>query len=235
MNLLILVTAMFSIIAFFMFSVSEIVKTNDSQMILARATNQASSLVNSSLYCDSIYYYFPTSMKVLGRDYFYKVKISPARTTEETADGETISYVIFTIYPRNKELQDQAIASNSFRTNARVYFFNMSPEGNIELTADPDEETVIDPQLVVAPASDEPILGIDTVVMIKQIIGGKNYLFIVPCNHSTCDLALEQAAAVVIPSSTTPAPSLMCDSDIEICCDSADCQPGSQLKVCVAT
>jgi hypothetical protein len=216
---------MFAIIAFFMFSVSDIVKSNESQMILERLTQQASSLVNSSLYCDSIYYYFPSSIKVLGKSNYYRVVVSKTATGEYIGEDE-ISYVVFTLFPRKG---DKAIAANSFRTTATVYFFRIEDTGRIVLADQDnpeDQYSVLDPQRIVEDPT-EVVQGIDALVMVKQVISGKNYLFIVPCSHvsAICDEFLRRAAAdtgVIDYEAGTTEPGFMCDSSVELCYNDAE-------------
>ena len=161
LNLLILVVAMFSIVSFFMFGLSDIMKVSEAEAILSRLSKKSYALVASPSYCDSVYYILPESINILGSDFKYDLKIS----TEDalTEDNEPITYVIFSIFPRKK---DTALAAESFKTKAQVYLFDSD---GLEVQVGP---TVLDPQAA------RPI---DALTIIKEIRQGEEHLYIIPC------------------------------------------------------
>lgn len=168
---------MFAIISYFMFSMDDVMKVNQTRQILERLNQKTVNLANSNLTCDSFVYYFPPSIPVLGKAFFYRIHID----IESADDPDTDAwYVIFSLYPRKS---DNAIAANSFKTTADVFRGIVVSHGFLDPEpglAEPDEPSIIDPQA-------KPT--IDALVVIKQVELGKTKLFFIPCSSAegTCE------------------------------------------------
>ncbi len=194
MNLLILVVAIFAIVAFFTFGLADIIKIKESELVLDRVTKKAYALVNSPSYCDSAYHYLPRAITVTGEDFYYVMKIS--KGTIELAGGEDTNILIFSVFSRKD--QTNALAANSFRTKAAIWIFSKDYDGkeysgSIENVCDsPDEgcSAVLDPQ-----ARGKQ----DALVLVKEVIGGLPILYVIPCNSegNICEAVKEEVGCLV--------------------------------------
>jgi len=201
MNLLILVVAMFSIVAFFSAGLSDLVKVNEANLILRQVNSMAESIANSNSSCDTAAYYLPGSLNTGGADFYYIMKISKVKLAN--ADGTSINNVIFSMFPRMK--QQEGFAANSFRTNAEVRIYSpdyidrkyLTPDDYAERCANTEScSAVVDPQ---AQANLQPL---NAVVFIKERIadgpGYVDYLHIIPCNVARCDDKVTAVARTLI-------------------------------------
>ncbi len=180
LNLLIFVTAIFAIVAFFTFVLVKIVQTNELNLLLDRVKVKSEALVNSPSYCDTTFYYFPPEVKVSGDPFFYTVRISKQATE---VNGEDLQYLIFSAFARrDKEFKD-ALSADSLKTAANLVIFSHEPLLRI---LDDDESAVVDPQA-------KPPLN--AIGLVKEVVGGKATLYIVPClaEANQCLVRLEQA------------------------------------------
>ncbi|HIH16753.1 MAG TPA: hypothetical protein HA252_05080 [Candidatus Diapherotrites archaeon] len=180
LNLLIFVTAIFAIVAFFSFVLVKIVTTNELNLLLDRVKVKSEALVNSPTYCDSTFYYFPAELRVSGDTFFYTVKISQQATE---VNGKNLNYLIFSAFARRDKEFKNSLAANSLKTDADVVIFSSEPL--LRILGD-EEGAVIDPQ------ARPPI---NAIAMVKEIVGGKATLYIVPClaEANQCLVRLEQA------------------------------------------
>lgn len=192
-NMLILVIAMFTIIAYFTFSLADIMKVHESQLLLTRLRDKADVMITAETYCDSTYHYFPDAIRVTGSDFYYVVKISSQEAEAEMAGGstETLNYLIFSLFPR-REFFDAiesgetpgALAAASVRTEAEIGLYEiMQPGGGIGGA----EFTLIDPQ------GNPPA---DALVLVKQIEAGQQKLYVIPCSAATCEAYKAQASCL---------------------------------------
>lgn len=174
MNLLILVAAIFAIVSFFMFKLGDIAVIDQSRLHLSRIANQANTLVNSPVYCDSAYYFLPNVIRVPGKDLYYKLKVAKANIEKEDAAGEKrrMTYVIFSIFRRVEE--DKAVAADSFLTPANVVLFTYEGGEPEEV-----EATEVDPQ------AETPM---NAFVLIKEVITppgsskSEPFFYFIPCS-----------------------------------------------------
>ncbi len=180
LNLLIFVTAIFSIVAFFTFVLVKIVTTNELNLLLDRVQTKSEALVNSPSYCDTTFYYFPPDLRVSGETFFYTVKISQQETE---VNDKVLRYLIFSAFSRRDKEFQNALAANSLKTGADLVIFSSDAQLR---TLGREEGAVIDPQ------GRPPINAIG---LVKEIIGGKATLYVVPClaEASQCLVRMEQA------------------------------------------
>lgn len=168
LNLLILVVAIFAIVAYFTIGLADVMKTMEAQLVAQRAASRVAALAESPSYCDSVPHYFPHSVRVAGEDMYYVLKISKATVKK---DGGTLTKVIFSVFSRLE--QGKAIAADSFDTAADVRLY-----GETDGVWGVEDYIAIDPQAAVP---------VDAAMFIKEKIGGKAILHIIPCNTNMCE------------------------------------------------
>lgn len=184
MNLLILVTAIFAIVAFFTVGLIEITKVTQASDLVTRVTEKSFSMASSPSYCLKDRYVLDEDIRVSGAPFYYVLKISQEKV--ETKRGDTVNVVIYSIYPRteitkfyeNSNYDPKAIAANSFRTKAEVFFYSQDYRGSFyDGDVTEQEEIFLDPQAVV-PAN--------AIEFVKEIELGKPKLYIIGCNDALC-------------------------------------------------
>src|SRR3989338_1542031 len=135
LNLLILVTAIFAIVSFFAFGLTDIAKVKEATELASRIQEKSFALASSPSYCLSDAYFLPDELEIAGSSYYYVVKVSK-RTID--SGSEPINILIFSIYPRDemkKHFGDitytpKAIAADSFRTKAEISLFSRNYAGS---------------------------------------------------------------------------------------------------------
>lgn len=167
MNLLILVVALFAIIAYFMFSLGEVVKQNEAQLMAQEFSKDVSTMLTSATYCDRITLTLRPYFAVLGQDRFYYIlKISSA---DDDNDPETGNFLIFSIKPAT---EDYLVGAQSVRTFANIHLYNTVGFLSAE-EADPEEGIELNPQAEVPQ---------NAFTVIKKVIKGEQHIYIIPCN-----------------------------------------------------
>jgi len=178
LNLLILVVAMFAIIAYFTFSLADVVEIQESQRLLDRLSRTSSSMVNSPSYCDSLTFNFNESLKIMGKPLFYSIRVGYQDVPQE--GGEDVTFIIFSFYPTRS---DRAIAAESFKTNAKVFFYSFETGSTVQVNDETDPSGWIE----VEPSSVPPT---NAIVVIKQVVNGEQELHFIPClSGQTCESA----------------------------------------------
>ncbi|MBU0662597.1 hypothetical protein KKH30_03145 [Candidatus Micrarchaeota archaeon] len=181
LNLLILVVAIFAIVAFFTTSLADVMKQKEAQEISTRVMSKANALVNSPTSCDSVPYNLPPHLAVSGGEFFYVMKISTAPVDE----SENLHYVIFQIFPRRN--QEHALAGDSFITDAEISLFELTDD-KLRRVEGTGNEILIDPQAA------NPI---NAMVFVKEIELGESKLYIIPCNSALCESYKEEAGNII--------------------------------------
>ena len=190
LNLLILVTAIFAIVGFFSFGLTDIIKVNEAAELATRLNEKSFSLASSPSYCSSGSYLLPDSLMVAGKEFYYVVKVSKEKV--ESYSGEEVNILIFSVYPRleitryfgDSSYEPKAIAANSFRTKAEIFLYSQDYFGSgyenavsLQVSPDGDNEIFLDPQAV---------LPANTIEMVKEVEAGLPLLHIIGCNYATC-------------------------------------------------
>ena len=179
LNLLILVTAIFVTVTYFMFSLSNMMTQNQAQLLLQRVSRETTILLTSSTYCDKIVVNLPDYFSVLGeKTFFYLLRIGVADSDRNPENGNLLVFSI-----SSKEDVNTILAAVSIPTFARIYLadYNSSSEEwrIMDYTTQPDLTNAyieLDPQ---------KITPINAFTIIKKIINGKQHLFIIPCSRRT--------------------------------------------------
>jgi len=185
MNLLILVTALFSIIVFFMFSLNESFIIQKSNEVADNIASQVISLINSPSHCSKNIIVIPKELSFLtGRKTFYKLQIKKIELSQ-TNDITTFA-LEFTLVDRKKE--DKVFASTRINVKAKeINLYDVDVSGNEVNTNESKDSIFIDPQKVTP---------IDAFVLVKEIIEGNPYIFVIPCTSSggNCKLNADAVA-----------------------------------------
>ncbi len=174
LNLLILVVAMFAIIAYFTFSLADVVEIQESQRLLDRLSRTSSSMVNSPSYCDSLAFNFRESLEILGKPVFYRVRVG---YQDIAAGDEDVTFIIFSFYPARS---DRAIAAESFKTDAKVFLY----DSDFQQANNVDDSSG---WIEIEPSSVPPT---NSLIVVKQIVEGEQELHFIPClAGQTCESA----------------------------------------------
>jgi len=186
LNLLILVTALFAIISFFMLSLSDIMVGTLAQELVNDAGITVFSLVKGELLCRKPSITIPESIEYFGglmptRKFYYVMNI---KRFPETPVEEGINTMIFQVASRKDK--KNIIATTSVDLNARILLYDWDPVTDLFSEAASLE---IDPESA----------GIgtkDSIVFVKEVFEGKNYLHIIACSSSAglCERNLGRAA-----------------------------------------
>jgi hypothetical protein len=171
MNLLILVTALFAIVAYFMFGLTDFfVASSATQMVNAKA-EQALGIANSDKLCFSSPVNIPSVIKYFGdsKDFYYAMKIS---REPETTIPDKDNTLIFSIV--NRREQNRVIAAKSIGIDAEIILFEWNSKEDI-LTQKKDS-ILIDPQATVP---------VNSFMLIKETFKGKNYLYVIACSFTS--------------------------------------------------
>ncbi|MFH1256093.1 MAG: hypothetical protein V1494_02260 [Candidatus Diapherotrites archaeon] len=191
-NLLILVISVFAIVTFFLFGLSDIVKVEEMKLLLNRAVKLSDSLVAAPTLCESAYHYLPNYIRLLGDDFYYVMRVS--RQQLELENGEYVNYLIFSVMSRKDYQQavkegkePNSIAANSFRTSADVRIWSkVDDEWGVV------DSAIIDPQAALPDTR-------NAFVFVKEIVGGKATLYVIPCNAQICEEAKTSVGEIIHP------------------------------------
>jgi len=175
MNLLILVTALFAIIAFFLFGLTDIVVAELAQQMVNDYSKTASGLVSGQVLCRKSTTTVPEAIQYFGglmpgMRFYYVMHVK--RFPETPEEGELTS-LIFQIASRKE--RDKIIATSSIDVNAKILLYDWDPETDIFLEK---------PAITLDPAS----AGVETknsMVLVKELYNGQRYLHVIACASSS--------------------------------------------------
>lgn len=194
-NLLIFVVAIFSIVTYFTFGLIEIVKTDQSRLLLRGSSKKLSSILNSSTTCEVVYDVFRPSVNVLDRRNYYVVKVT---TQKITVNGEIVDYLIYSMFDRREYIKDpnkaKSISAASVRTiGSKITLYHWDNCDYTDVCSrdwSDSDETIIDPQST---------LQVNTLIYVKELENGIIKLHIIPCSISSCSLARTKVGEIVHP------------------------------------
>jgi len=190
LNLLILVAAIFSIMAFFLFHLSTVTAGFEAKQLMEQYSRSASIIISSQNSCTSKSYFLqPYLQTAASGKMYYLMKISGTAVTAPS--GAQQNLLIFSIRPRKDP--DLILAADSFSTNSTIVFCD-NVNGTINCAVDPPTGVMLDPQKA---------LPINAFYLVKQISSGTSYLYVIPCNLGACDSVKSQANDAVIASGGT--------------------------------
>ena len=195
LNLLILVTAMFAIIAFFMFSLSDIVVSNLAQQLVKEQSETVFGLVSGEILCRKSDVTIPESIQYFGgmmpsKRFYYVMHVK--RYPEVPQEG-SLNTLIFQVASRKEP--DMIIATSSIDLNASIFLYDWNPETDI---MEEKSSMTIDPESMVTVKN--------SMVLVKEVYQGKNYLHIIACSSDSglCERNLGRAACWVSTCSDNP-------------------------------
>lgn len=169
MNLLILVIALFSIVAFFTLSLSNVILQNNAGLVLEKISKEVGISLSSSTYCDRLVVNIPPFISGFGNNkLIYKLKVSSIDDDSNAFNG---NFLIFSI--RDSQDEKFIISSNAIKTNAQLHVFELDVAWN---EVDPEIGATFNPQAIVST---------DALGIVKRVIDGKKHVFVFPCNISS--------------------------------------------------
>lgn len=206
-NLLILVVAIFAIVAFFTFGLIDLVRINEARILLDRVSQKSFSITSSASYCFSDSFDLPPRIRVGGEDLYYVLKVSKQTIKASSPSEKDITVVIFSMHDRVdyvKYVKDgrtgkepPSISASSFRTPAVVSLYSRDYKGDkyesanarLNLTGSGVSDVDQEQEIIVDPNS---IDKYNTVEFLKEIRDGEPLVYIYACSSvttaSACDL-----------------------------------------------
>ncbi|MFH0714829.1 MAG: hypothetical protein V1847_03190 [Candidatus Diapherotrites archaeon] len=179
LNLLVLVVAVFTIIAFFNSSMSESLKVKELNDLVNNQSIIISSMLSSPSYCDSLQRFIPESISLSGSELSYIMRV---KVSEVTVDGERKSVVIFSAAERKSEKKSaqQILASASFgiASDTEVFLYSNDEDvcGSGSYCEVDSKELVFDPQAA------KPT---NSFWVVKEQELGKKNLYIIQCTFTS--------------------------------------------------
>lgn len=212
MNMLILVTAIFGIVAFFLFSRCDESCATQGRITLDALTQLTDQVTNSTAFCAENRLSIPTQLNCqcsANNRVFYRLVIS--KLAPDVSSGQSVSTLVFTVQNRST---NQVLASRSIPTTAEILLYYWprpaDPSGSVPSTSMPPvienlfkngfvaennalTKIVLDPQ-----ATPDRIL--DQVVLIKETRAENNelrdFIHVIPCALNSADSCIKNKVAV---------------------------------------
>lgn len=174
LNLLILVTALFAIISFFMFTLTTGVVSKLAQEELNKHSTSIQGVLYGGDACYNSSIVVPECIEYFGgitpaRCFYYVMYIK--RYPPEGAVEGKLNTLILQIASRTDKTK--IIATSSFDVNAEILLFDWDPRTSTLMESD---------TIMIDPESGGTIK--DTAVFYKEVFGGKKYLHIIACSSS---------------------------------------------------
>ncbi len=183
LNLLILVTALFAIIAFFLINVEWIMISLSAQGRVNNYSSQIQGILSGDDYCSKTTLTVPEAIEYFGglnssKRYYYVLYFKRI-SEEQQQEGESM----LVLQMASRIEQDKTIATAHVLTDAKFYLYEWDPENDI-LTE--QSSMKIDPLSKGLPKN--------SFVVLKLVQDGKKQLHIVACSSSAsvCDTNLEK-------------------------------------------
>jgi len=193
LNLLILVTALFAIISFFLFSLSDIVVSNMAQQMVSDYSSTVDGMVRGQLLCRKSSVTVPESIEYFGglapSKRFYYVMFLKKYPPGGAEEGE-LNSLIFQV--ANRKEQGKIIATSNIDVNAEIHLYEWNSKEDI-LTE--EEVITIDPQ-------SSGISTKNSLILIKEVYQGRSQLHIISCSSSAgiCERNLTRASCMICDS-----------------------------------
>lgn len=186
LNLLILVTALFAIISFFMFALVQLMVAGLAQGIATNTSETVFGTVYGEMLCRKSSATFPESIEYFGglmptSKFYYTMRMK--RYPDIPVEGK-LNTLIFQVLSRKEK--EKIIASTSIDVNAKIFLYDWDPKTDIMSETG---EFEIDPESA-------GIATKNSIVLIKEIYEGESYLHIIACSSSAglCERNLGRAA-----------------------------------------
>ena len=182
LNLLILVTALFGIIAFFLFTLTDMMVARSAQQMVNDLVETTAGITTGDAFCKEETVTIPEEITYFsGRRFYYIMRISrePAKY-----DPQYLSKLIFKVAARKE--QTKFIATNSYDMNAEILLYQWPVA---EITTDLKEQSSI----ILDPTSETT--ASNSVKLIKEVYYGKNFLHVIACNTDSGQCEINKSYA----------------------------------------
>jgi len=169
LNLLILVTALFGMIAFFLFTLTDMMVARSAQQMVNDLVEKTSGIMTPTVLCFEETVTIPEEITYFsGRRFYYIMKIS-----REPAEynPEYLSKLIFKVAARKE--QSKFIATGSYDMNAEIMLYQW-PVAEIRTNLKEQSSIILDPV--------NETTASNSVKLIKEVYNGKNFLHVIVCN-----------------------------------------------------
>lgn len=171
LNLLILVTALFGIIAFFLFVLTDMMVARSAQQMVNDLVETTAGITTGDAFCKEETVTIPEEITYFsGKRFYYIMKIS--REPAEY-DPQYFSKLIFKVAARKE--QSKFIATNSYDMNAEILLYQWPVAGGT-IASDLKEQSSI----ILDPMSETT--ASNSVKLIKEVYNGENFLHVIACN-----------------------------------------------------
>ncbi len=193
LNLLILVTALFAIISFFLFSLSHIVVSDLAQQMVNDYAGTVDGLVRGELLCRKSSVTVPESIEYFGglapsQRFYYVMYVK--RYPPEGAEEGKLNTLIFQI--ANRKERGKIIATSSIDVNAEILLYEWNSKEDLLAY---ESELVIDPMSSGLSVTSTK----NSFVLIKEVYMGRSYLHIIGCSSGAgiCETNLTKASCML--------------------------------------
>jgi len=173
LDMLILVTAIFAIILFFMNSLTGIVISKQAELLVSAYVEKVSAVILSESLCFKTLVTVPEFLSYFGsatqpeKIFPFALKISSI----QPASGEQgLSSVIMSV--ANRQFPEKRLSSKRVDVKAKIFLYNWQTETDTIARAI-DSSTVIDPQA---------FPPINSFVLIKELFRDETFLHVIPCS-----------------------------------------------------
>lgn len=189
LNLLILVTALFAIISFFLFSLTDLVVSDLAQQMAKDQSETVFGLATGDFLCETSTVTLPESIQYFGglmpsQRFYYVMHV---KRYPEEPEPDSLNTLIFQIASRKDP--DKIIATSSIDINARIYLYDWDPETDI---MEEKSAMTIDPESA-------GVATKNSMSLVKEVYQGQEYLHMIACSSSSglCEVNLGRAACWV--------------------------------------
>ena len=174
LNLLILVTAMFAIISFFLFSLTDIVVSDLAQQMVNDYSETVFGLVSGELLCRKSTATVPQSIEYFGglmpsQRFYYVMYL---KRYPPDFEPDKLNMLIFQVASRKE--RDKIIATSSIDLNARIYLYEWNTE----------TDTITEQSIITIDPESPGIATKNSMVFIKEVYKGQSYLHVIACSSS---------------------------------------------------
>jgi len=187
LNLLILVTALFAIISFFMLSLADIVVSNLAQQMANDYTTAVQGIALGDNICRTSSTTVPESIQYFGglmpAQRFYYVLYIKRYPPEGASEGKPNSLIFQVASRREKE---KIIATSSLELNATILLYDW----------DPVNDTFVEKDTIMVDPESKGVATKNSVYYVKEIFQGKKYLHIIACSSygGVCERNIDRAS-----------------------------------------
>jgi len=220
-NMLILVTALFTIIVYFTFSFQGMLVSVSAGQEVGKVLEQAAYLINSRDICGKIEVSIPEKIETAtGQGVSFVLEIRKVQLSDMNSLVFSVINKDEWFHAKRQHREPTIIASDRMNLKASFHVFSLDEEDNLC----PADSAFLGLGLRALP--------IDNVVIVKEVHGGKRHVYIIPCtssNELSCKENAERVACWIREQrGGTP-------SADSYCFDTPDTCPSPALQGCGGT